>query len=183
MELSAKCPHPNCNFTGKQLQGLARHLNSTHKKNNPKYVDRSIIYAINLRMRTNRTTRKYMQKLQKNSCQRSGQTNRHLASLQYIRLQQLGHRLRKAPQSTLPQITDIMMEELSKDPLATVPKLTMNSSTWRCFGRTLQMALNLVAKQADVASGASASHKFSCDVAVCSSPKFFWTWAARDATA
>ena len=35
----------------------------------------------------------------------------------------------------------------------------------------------------DVASGPSATHEFFCDVAVCSIPKFFWTWAAHDATA
>ena len=35
----------------------------------------------------------------------------------------------------------------------------------------------------DVASGASATHEFSSNVVVCSSPKFFRTWAARDATA
>ena len=35
----------------------------------------------------------------------------------------------------------------------------------------------------DVANGASATHEFSCDVATCSSPKFFWTSAARDTTA
>ena len=35
----------------------------------------------------------------------------------------------------------------------------------------------------DVASGASATHKFFFDLDVCSSPKFCWTWAARDATA
>ena len=35
----------------------------------------------------------------------------------------------------------------------------------------------------NVASGASAMHEFFFDVAVCSSPKLFWTWAACDATA
>ena len=49
--------------------------------------------------------------------------------------------------------------------------------------RSFNRCTRAIAKQDDVASGASATHEFSCDVALCSSSKFFWTWAARDATA
>ena len=38
--------------------------------------------------------------------------------------------------------------------------------------RSLNRCTRAIAKQDDVASGASATHEFSCDVAVCSSPKF-----------
>ena len=48
--------------------------------------------------------------------------------------------------------------------------------------RSLNRCTRVVAKQDDVAIGASATHELSCDVALCSSSKFFWTWAARDAT-
>ena len=63
--------------------------------------------------------------------------------------------------------------------------------------RSLNRCTHAIAKQDDVAFGASATHEFSCDVAtgvsathefscdvdVCCSPKFFWISAARDATA
>ena len=49
--------------------------------------------------------------------------------------------------------------------------------------RSLNCCTCTIAKRDDVASGASATHKFFCDMAVCSSPKFCWTSAARDATA
>ena len=143
LESPYECLHyssKSCHFTEKNLQGLVHHLNATHKGESRKHM---ISGPLSFRVIC--------------SCGHIGQSGskcpnckNRMAILDFIlvsnkpKIKVIKHET-SVPHPTnsnfvLPIIPPEMIENIRSDPLLAIPKLTVNSKTWRLFGRALQAA-------------------------------------------
>ena len=136
-----KCPHVSCNFSGKNLQGVVRHLNAKH---------------------TNLTTSEMLTEILSSrsrcECRHTGTAEGVCSNCKRRTIahcensQTIPHHCNKVtspPQTTiinpafkLPDISQKIFEELMRALLPTIPKLTPpDSSTFHLLGRGIQAAL------------------------------------------
>ena len=123
------CPHnepAKCRFIAKNLQGLVRHLNTTHKgKTTTNMMNGPLAYRVIC------------------GCGNIGQSGSNCINCQYrmptVELSSTANAQKtSAPKNLtpttsstfmLPEVSEEVMHELTNRPLATIPKLTVNSTT------------------------------------------------------